>query len=742
MALGCVAMLWALLATSCQKDVSYQTSVVVKAWAQESSGGEQHRLDDVVVYGFAADTTLYAVTDYEEALAGVMRRKSDPTQSIEAQLKGSEATLEGHGMVQVMPAHDYSSLILLVVDTENRLFGYTQLALVENLPYMYISVQFQPWKESAHYKNGQWWMYNSYYVANLSCTVRPKKQMEQEGEETYLTSSRLFAYEVEEPERWLPKDWNDAEVGRLTHTETGEIADPAYSFAADNQGAVTAKFPPRDYLVMVVNSLERCYALRALSEEEIRAEAESTAEVRGFSVVFPLWNLRPPHHTEDGWSCYYTPEVLIPIQTTIQRSHDQAAEPLTGATLYAYRTATPEVYRPATLAAAAEGVVTDSTTGEELSPDLTLPFEKESRVTASLPIGDYLLLVVHPTEGCYALRALTPEEVEVSFDINFPVTRRELPFVDDQGWEIFYTPNLKGSVTLYVERENPNPPSDEGTGEATTRSYPPYTPTPDEPVRGTRLEGSILHAFVDSGIESPELWLPRNLSDLSEGRLQNTASGEFLTADYTFTADNSGTIEVELPYGDYLLMTGNFNEGCYALRSWSHRHPKLEAAICFPIWQSDFPQTDAAGWCCYYTPNVRASIEVTVQFAEDQEPKKLDRTLLHIYPQPQGDGWAPADFAAAVEGRIRNAETGEELLPEQSYEAERDETLLEINLLRGDYLLLVVGYYNCYALHTLSASDTGIQIPLNFQLWRSERPYTDEVGWSVYSYYETPANDE
>lgn len=709
-------MLWTLLATSCQKDVSYQTSVVVKAWAQESSGGEQHRLDDVVVYGFAADTTLYSVTDYEEALAGVMRRKSDPTQSIEARLKGSEAMLEGHGMVQVMPAHDYSSLILLVVDTENRLFGYTQLALVENLPYMYISVQFQPWKESAHYKNGQWWMYNSYYVANMSCTVRPKVQMTQEGEVTYLKSSRLFAYPLSEPEKWLPKDWSDAEVGRLTHTETGEIADPAYSFSADNQGAVTAKFPPRDYLVMVVNSTEKCYALRALSEEEIRAEAESTAEVRGFSVTFPLWDLQPPYHTEDGWSCYYTPEISATL-TAKMVDGDPLQQELRDLTLYAWPLSRTADYTPSSLADALEGILTNPETGEQLEASAKFTSGQESSLLFTLPLDEYLLMVVNKACSSYALRNFDLTLADSELLVEFSTQIDPSPAMDANGWEIYYLPNLTGEVVARIERTEPE--ADGSEAEV--------------------LKGSLLHAFR---VEEPSLWLPRNLADANEGRLQNTLTGEFATALYTVKAGNDGTIKPDIPHGGYLLMVSNYDNGCYALMSRAASIQPMADEILFPIWQSDFPMTDAAGWCCYYTPNVRASIEVTVQFAEDQEPKKLDRTLLHIYPQPEGEGWAPADYEAAVEGRIRHAQTGEELLPEQSYEAERDENLLEVNLLRGDYLLMVVGHYNCYALHTLSAADTGAQIPLNFRLWRSERPYTDEVGWSVYSYYETPANDE
>ena len=242
----------ALLAVGCKKEVSFQTSLVLKSWSQESSGDELYPITEVVMYGFAADTTLYTVASYEDALAGVMTLKKSPYTTLSAQLAGSPCFVEGYGEAQMMPAPDYQSLIVLAVNKQERLYGYTQLALVENLPYLYISVQFQPWKEASSYKNGQWWMFNDFYTPRIGCTVRPKIQRTEGGETEFLTQSRLFAYRVENPEQWLPANWNDAEVGRLTNTSTGAIADPLYSFGADTQGNLAAKLPPEDLLVMVV----------------------------------------------------------------------------------------------------------------------------------------------------------------------------------------------------------------------------------------------------------------------------------------------------------------------------------------------------------------------------------------------------------------------------------------------------------------------------------------------------------
>ena len=55
-------------------------------------------------------------------------------------------------------------VIVVAVDTENKLYGYRQQDLGENLPQLYTSVIFRPWKQLKKYVDGSWRMINEFYV--------------------------------------------------------------------------------------------------------------------------------------------------------------------------------------------------------------------------------------------------------------------------------------------------------------------------------------------------------------------------------------------------------------------------------------------------------------------------------------------------------------------------------------------------------------------------------------------------
>lgn len=750
----------AFLQIACQKDVSFQTSIVLKSWSQESSGDELYPVTDVVMYGFAADTTLYTVTSYEDALAGVMTHKKSPSTTLSAQLASTSCQIEGYGQAQIMPAPDYQSIVILAVNKAERLYGYTQLALVENLPYLYLSVQFQPWKESASYKNGQWWMFNDFYVPRIGCTVRPKIQHIEGEEPEYLKNSRLFAYRVEKPEEWLPADWENAEVGRLVNLSTGAIADPVYSYAADTQGNLAAKLPPEDLLVMVVNASERCYALRPFSEEEIRAEEEKADEEKGFEVVFPYWDLNPPHATSNGWVCYYTPSISATVVTTLQRRHNKEPELLTGATLYAYATSADEGWLPASIEDAAMGLLTHPTTGRVLEPEFTFAFNQQSSLQFSLPMGEYLLMVLHKSQCCYALGDFSARQVGSIFRLNFPISRTDFPFVNEEGWKVCYTPNHTGSIYTYLETEQPD------SGEPETRNseesgnengeesdnegdenppsernplFPPYGEETAPPVSGTLIRGSVLHAYR---VEEPEKWAPTNLVDARDGRLTHLETGERITPLQSFTADNSGAIALNLPYGEYLLLVTNYDNCCYALRTLSSKQKAVSESILFPTWRSDLPITDETGWTICYTPNLRADISISCQPKEGDEATPLDGNLLYAYRVEKPEEWYPISFADALQGRLTHIERQESAPIFYAYESERGEYTLSIDFLQGEYLILVVNRLGCCALRTLTSDQKEQTWELQFPLWRTDSPFIDESGWSVYNWYEAPNPEE
>ena len=63
-----------------------------------------------------------------------------------------------------------SPVVLVAVDPVNRLYGYRQLELGENLSPLWVSVVFRPWRLMRKYVDGAWRMVNEFYEENDETT--------------------------------------------------------------------------------------------------------------------------------------------------------------------------------------------------------------------------------------------------------------------------------------------------------------------------------------------------------------------------------------------------------------------------------------------------------------------------------------------------------------------------------------------------------------------------------------------
>ena len=170
--LAAAAIVW-----GCSKTVGYDTMYVLRPYVQQENGGDMESLPQIRAYAFAADTMQWTVASYEDALEGILTMRYAPAQKRSDAL----AVAEPYPPVDTIPASAnwvqmhilLPSAMIVAVDTENRLYAYRQQAFSENVsPYM-ISVAFRPWKETNFYKDGEWWMFNDFYVPSEPETPEP-----------------------------------------------------------------------------------------------------------------------------------------------------------------------------------------------------------------------------------------------------------------------------------------------------------------------------------------------------------------------------------------------------------------------------------------------------------------------------------------------------------------------------------------------------------------------------------------
>ena len=135
----------ALLLGGCFKSVGYDTDVILKSWVQTESAAELKPAQGVVAYAFEADTVTWTVASYEDALNGVLTRKGTDEAGV-SPVQGTAYRVDSVDM----------DLLLMRV-------GSTPV-VGENLPQLFTSVIFRPWKQMKKYVDGTWRMFNDFYV--------------------------------------------------------------------------------------------------------------------------------------------------------------------------------------------------------------------------------------------------------------------------------------------------------------------------------------------------------------------------------------------------------------------------------------------------------------------------------------------------------------------------------------------------------------------------------------------------
>lgn len=170
--------------SGCFKDVSNDTTYVLKPLV--SDGGAPVDMEYyITAYAFYADTTQWTVGSYEDAVA--MRITDKETGEVRTgpavvAEPFTDAVMGGKYCLEMFLTKN--PVMLVVVDTELKVYGYRKQTLGENLPRVYESVVFYTSKHGKRYKAGQWVMCNDFYTAEPETPEAPDEPDTPENPDT------------------------------------------------------------------------------------------------------------------------------------------------------------------------------------------------------------------------------------------------------------------------------------------------------------------------------------------------------------------------------------------------------------------------------------------------------------------------------------------------------------------------------------------------------------------------------
>lgn len=286
-----------LLLTGCFKDVAENTAYILKPLVQRTSGGLNEPLPGVLAFAFEADTTEWTVANYEEALAATISLKSN-LQEKNATPIAEAFPYEVEGMTDrleiTLPPRE---LMLLAVDTENRLYAYTQLEMQENIGSLFVTLIFKTWKEGASWSEG-WSFYNSYYTPakEVESFVKVAAEPAEGAATEVIPSVKVMAFAADTTE-WRIASYDDAVGGMLTSKQDEQItrSNPEYNgYETNEAGTYRLKVGASPLMVVVVDRTHRMYAY---SKQTLDLDSDLSPT---FSVLFRPW-LTTWISEQDGW---------------------------------------------------------------------------------------------------------------------------------------------------------------------------------------------------------------------------------------------------------------------------------------------------------------------------------------------------------------------------------------------------------------------------------------------------------
>lgn len=276
-----------LLASGCFKDTSIRTNYILKPLSQALSTDPYTPFEGLKAYSFDADTALYTVSSYEDALNGVISLKGRPSERITTPVSTS-APYEREGTTGWVSLELRSPTQMVVaVDPVHRLYAYTQQEVEVNLPNLYVALPFRTWKEGNSYKDGNWSYYNEFYAPPVyrDCYVDAKAQLSEGAAETAISKMEVYAYAADTT-AWYIASYDDAVSGRITSkadtTDTRTI--PSFRGYADSgTGLYKMSVSAGSLMVVVADRSDRMYAYTQQTVDLTQTDA----------LTFPTLVFRP-----------------------------------------------------------------------------------------------------------------------------------------------------------------------------------------------------------------------------------------------------------------------------------------------------------------------------------------------------------------------------------------------------------------------------------------------------------------
>ncbi len=277
-----------LLFFACEK-VDFDCNYTITNYTESRDGGEKVLQSGIILHSFYADTSLWEVKSYADAVEGKLTGKKGKL----GETKLADITLRsGSNGEGTFLSLDKENVIMIACEETTKRYAWRVSEVYKGLERVRIPLIFQLWERSNLYAQGRWLMVDEFaderpQEYKVNCFTESTKggtKTPVAGVETHVFYADSLLWEV--------KSYADAVAGKLTKRDgSGETMVADISFLSDTEG-------------IGITYLDKVPAIFVASDSDSRYGwifTDKENRWKNTAVVFQTWR-RDAKYTNDDWT--------------------------------------------------------------------------------------------------------------------------------------------------------------------------------------------------------------------------------------------------------------------------------------------------------------------------------------------------------------------------------------------------------------------------------------------------------
>lgn len=272
---------------ACEK-IDFDCDYTITSYTESREKGDKITTEGVILHSFYADTSLWEITSYADAIAGKLTgRKANVGQT-----KMADMTLRsGANGVATFRSLNQEGVIMIACDESSKRYAWRVSEVYKGLERVNVSVIFQLWHRSETYHQGNWIMVDE-FASDRSKMYEVNSFVESSsgGEKSPIAGVNMHAFYADSS-LWEVKNYADAVAGTITKRDgSGVTMSADVSSLSDTEGLGILDIAEKPAIIVASDS-DRRYGWVVI---------ESDTRWRETAVIFQLWR-REARYLQKDW---------------------------------------------------------------------------------------------------------------------------------------------------------------------------------------------------------------------------------------------------------------------------------------------------------------------------------------------------------------------------------------------------------------------------------------------------------